>query len=341
MQHRVFVSSTFTDLREYRACVQDAIRQLGAVDVSMEHFGARDARPREECIRVISEESDSFVGIYAHRYGYVPSGFSKSITEAEFDAATKAKLPRFTYVVDEEALWSPKNIDSGRIAKCLERFKRRLMAELIVKAFATKDQLAASVAADLGRHLLTEQLTPVEPAAPSKSGPALKTAQEWSRLRDGIYSSNHGLFLVHTLAPSRKRGQLFDICIFLHKHKTQVTPEVASAEFFLGKYWGNKVIRVSNQGGLVGIFTSAYGEFLCVCRVMLKDGTQLVLDRYIDFGPNAPPIETPESSFAPEVVRAPRSKKKKAARETLRRFIGEQAPYPNKIIRKPTRTKDL
>ena len=173
MQHRVFVSSTFVDLKDHRASVQVAIRQLGAVDVSMEHFGARDARPSEECMRIISQESDSFVGIYAHRYGYVPTRSSKSITEAEFDAATLARLPRFAYVVDEEAPWNPKHIDSGRPGKCMERFKRRLLAELIVKPFTTKDQLAAAVAADLGRHLATQQLKRVEPASPSKSSAAL------------------------------------------------------------------------------------------------------------------------------------------------------------------------
>jgi len=289
MQHRVFVSSTFTDLRDYRTSVQDAIRQLGAVDTSMEHFGARDARPREECARIISQESDSFVGIYAHRYGYVPSGSQKLITEAEFEAATGAKLPRFTYVVDGEALWNPKYIDSGRPARCLERFKRRLLADLIVKPFASKDQLAVSVAADLGRHLATQQLKRVEPATPSKSRAALASAEEWNRLRGGVYLANHGLFLVHTLSPSRERGQLFDIFIYVHRHKASDTPEIQCAEFFLGKYWGNTVFRVPNKGGLVGLSTSAYGEFLCVCRVTLRDGTQLMLDRYIDFGATVPP----------------------------------------------------
>ena len=70
MNHRVFLSSTFTDLAEYRKTVQGAIRQLGAVDVSMEHFGARDERPVDECIRLVRQESDLFVGIYAHKYGY-------------------------------------------------------------------------------------------------------------------------------------------------------------------------------------------------------------------------------------------------------------------------------
>ncbi|QZP30500.1 DUF4062 domain-containing protein [Pseudomonas sp. DR48] len=41
MSHRVFLSSTFTDLVEHRKTVQAAIRQLGAIDVSMENFGAR------------------------------------------------------------------------------------------------------------------------------------------------------------------------------------------------------------------------------------------------------------------------------------------------------------
>ena len=90
MEHRVFVSSTFTDLEDYRVGVLNAILELGATVVAMEHFGARDERPREECLRIISKESDSFVGIYAHRYGFVPRGFTKSITEAEYDAAEKS-----------------------------------------------------------------------------------------------------------------------------------------------------------------------------------------------------------------------------------------------------------
>src|SRR5436853_592668 len=100
---RVFVSSTFTDLVEYRQAVRDAIRQLGGVDISMEHFGARDERPKDECLRLIAEESDFFVGVYAHRYGYVPEGDNLSITEAEYDAATSAGLPRLIYIVHESA----------------------------------------------------------------------------------------------------------------------------------------------------------------------------------------------------------------------------------------------
>jgi hypothetical protein len=120
MPHRVFLSSTFTDLAEYRKTVQDAIRQLGAVDVSMEHFGARDERPMHECVRLVQKESDLFVGIYAHRYGYVPDGADVSISEMEYKAASDASLPRFIYVVDDNQPWLPAQIDTPRERELVE-----------------------------------------------------------------------------------------------------------------------------------------------------------------------------------------------------------------------------
>ena len=45
MSKKVFISSTFLDLQEYRLAVQYGIRQLGLEDIAMEHLGARDERP--------------------------------------------------------------------------------------------------------------------------------------------------------------------------------------------------------------------------------------------------------------------------------------------------------
>jgi hypothetical protein len=36
----IFVSSTFVDLEDHRASVREIIRQIGAVDIAMEHLGA-------------------------------------------------------------------------------------------------------------------------------------------------------------------------------------------------------------------------------------------------------------------------------------------------------------
>jgi len=58
---------------------------------------------------------------------------------------------------------------------------------------------------------------------------------------------------------------------------------VKFAEFFFGRYWGNEVFKETAKDGLVGVETSAYGPFLCTCRVHFQDGHISSLSRYIDF----------------------------------------------------------
>lgn len=290
MAHRVFLSSTFTDLADHRRAVQEAIRQLGAVDVSMEHFGARDERPADECIRMVQKESDLFVGIYAHRYGYVPDGAEISVSEMEYKAASDASLPRFIYVVDETQPWVPGHIDKGASGERLAAFKATLLKRHICQTFGTRDQLAVKVVADVGRHIAMRAATKVGPGIPvpdigldSLRGSAPETVDEWNDRRNGIYASHRGLFLTHVIRPSQKAGQTYDVFVYLVRHKSDDLGDVRVAEFFLGPHWGNKVFPAVPQNGFVGIATAAYGTFLCVCRVTFTDGSFVYLERYIDF----------------------------------------------------------
>jgi hypothetical protein len=182
MSKRVFVSSTFVDLAEYRQSVQAAIRQLGAVDVSMEHFGARDERPLDECLRMITEESDVFVGIYAHRYGFVPPGNTTSVTEAEYNAASAVRLPRLIYLVEDSTPWVPAYIDQGEVRDRMNTLKHNLKLTRICAFFSNKDQLAAKVAADLGRHF-AERETPDTTAIVSAALPPERQAYLLNDLR--------------------------------------------------------------------------------------------------------------------------------------------------------------
>jgi hypothetical protein len=290
MTHRVFLSSTFTDLADYRRTVQVAIRQLGAMDVSMENFGARDERPVDECIRLVRQESDLFVGIYAHKYGYVPDGADISISEMEYKAASEASLPRFIYVVDDNQPWLPAHIDSGISRDRLLSFKTALLKRHICQTFGGQDQLATKVVADVGRHIAMQAATKVGPGIPvqnigidSLRGAAAETPDEWNARRNAIYTDHRNLFLTHIIRPSSRPGQTFDVFIYLIRHKSEDFSDVRVAEFFLGPHWENKVFPAVEQSGFVGIATSAYGTFLCVCRVTFTDGEHLYLERYIDF----------------------------------------------------------
>ncbi len=150
---KVFVSSTFIDLKEYRKAVEEVLNRVRAQFQGMEYFGARPEEPKRACLAEI-EESDVFVGIYAHRYGHVPNGDSKSITEQEFDFANQLSLPCYCYVIDPDYPWTPAYIEHS--AK--EQFQRFMakVAGLVRERFTTPDDLAKKVAADLYREMKSQ-----------------------------------------------------------------------------------------------------------------------------------------------------------------------------------------
>lgn len=292
MNKKVFISSTFSDLIDYRESVQKGLRQLGAEDISMENFGARDERPKEECIRLIYEEADFFVGIYAHRYGYIPEGDTISITQSEYIAAETSGIPKLIYVIDDEHPWPPKFIEDGESKNKLVQFKKNLFSKHICKKFTNKDNLNASVLADIGRTIsITKSHNPVGKGIPirdiisvSEKVPSDKPIGYWNDRRNEIYSNNRGIFLTHIIKPSKKEGQVYDVFIYLYRHKSDDFSDVRYAEFFLGPYWGNQVFQaVEETKGFIGISTSAYGTMLCTCRVTFQDNNQIEIHRYIDF----------------------------------------------------------
>ncbi len=295
MSKRVFISSTYVDLVSYRATVQKAIRQLDALDVSMENFGARDERPKDECLRLIQEESDVFVGVYAHRYGYVPIGDTQSVTEAEYEAAALAGIPRFIYLVDDEMPWKPSYMERGESETKLHKFKERLKTSHICKFFSTEHDLAAKVAADLGRHFSLPKVKQISVPQLVGAGVSRKGKRRINRVYsseeermldqylDSVRQPSVGISLVHIIRPSEIEGQKFDVFIYLVWMGMRELPGVDHAEFFLGAHWDNRVFRVENEGDYVGISTSAYAPFLCACRVTFEDGHEVYLNRYIDF----------------------------------------------------------
>jgi hypothetical protein len=290
MPARIFLSSTFVDLADHRKAVQSAIRQLGAIDVSMEILGARDERPADECVRLVKDKSDLFVGIYAHRYGYIPDGSDVSVSEMEYNAATEASLPRFIYIVDQNLPWVPAHIDSGDARDSLLKFKTALTKKHICQVFGGEDHLAAKVVADVGRHLAMQAAPKVGPGIPvrhigleSMHFAAEETADEWNQRRNAIYAAHRRVFLTHVIRPSSAAGQTFDIFIYLIRHNSTDLSDISHAEFFLGPYWENKVFPAVQENGFIGISTSAYGTFLCVCRVTFRDGHHIFLERLIDF----------------------------------------------------------
>ena len=100
---QVFVSSTFTDLKEERQAAVAAILKAGHIPAGMELFTAGD-RSQMTIIEKWIEESDVYMLILGGRYGSMEKTTNLSYTELEYDYAKQLGKPAFATVISEEAL---------------------------------------------------------------------------------------------------------------------------------------------------------------------------------------------------------------------------------------------
>src|SRR5918911_5551658 len=91
----VMVSSTARDLPDHRKEVLDACLRQGMLPLMMEHLPANDAEAISASLKLV-DEADIYVGVFAHRYGYVPKDDNPrqiSVTEMEYERAVERKIP--------------------------------------------------------------------------------------------------------------------------------------------------------------------------------------------------------------------------------------------------------
>lgn len=142
---RIFLSSTFLDLKNSRQEIARRLREIfGAQLIVMETFGSDEAPPEVTSVRRVAD-SDIFVGIYARRYGSVDAPSGKSITELELDEAERAFSAGtvtgiLLYLLNDAASW-PREMedhDSEGRAK-LGRLKHRAKQHTISEFESVED----------------------------------------------------------------------------------------------------------------------------------------------------------------------------------------------------------
>ena len=67
----VMISSTSKDLIEHRAQVNDVIQRMGMYPIDMKNLTANRADPIQASLEMV-KEAEIYLGIFAHRYGYIP-----------------------------------------------------------------------------------------------------------------------------------------------------------------------------------------------------------------------------------------------------------------------------
>jgi hypothetical protein len=115
---KVYLSSTYVDLRRHRKAMALALRKAQYNVVMMEEYVARDLPVEFACQGDVAA-CDAYIGVFAWRYGHVPEDNNpdgRSVTELEYLTA-KGRIPSRVFLLRDDATWPGKlkDVDPTRI----------------------------------------------------------------------------------------------------------------------------------------------------------------------------------------------------------------------------------
>jgi hypothetical protein len=230
---KLYLSSTFIDLKRHREKLALALRKSGYEVVRMEEYAARNQKVEFACVGDVVA-CDIYVGVFAWRYGYIPKESNPeelSVTEMEYLAAEAKKIPRLTFLLEEKTNWSieKKDDDLTRIKDLRSRLKEQCSGY-----FSTADELCIEVLAALRVHESTHRSEQLE--------------------------------AINTIVEAQDLGPSYMMNI---KDKLGILNEVPFIEIQLGPtaWWNTRLYLVSALAKEIGetqgiVFVKESGEFL-------------------------------------------------------------------------------
>jgi rRNA processing protein Krr1/Pno1 len=143
-RYQIFVSSTYSDLKEERESVINELTRVGYIAVGMEQFPATDEE-QLEYIQKIIDESDYYVVIIRGKYGSLAND-GISFTEKECDYALETKKPVLAFLVKNPGNLRVDETDyDPEKAQKLIAFKKKLEEKRIVKYWEDGSRLVNDI----------------------------------------------------------------------------------------------------------------------------------------------------------------------------------------------------
>jgi hypothetical protein len=218
----VYVSSTFNDLKDYREAVERSLRKSGVTVIAMEDYVASDERPLDRCLADV-RSSDIYIGIFAHRYGFVPlenNPDHRSITELEYRQAVQAGKSCLIFLLNEDTPWLLKftdvNTGDGDNGHRIRELRAELSDEFVISYFKSPDDLAALATAAVARYEAEHHPSPL--AAPTIAQTNVPQARELQ----------YQLFLTH-LEPDTLIAEALPIQLELRSRSLLISPSALQA----------------------------------------------------------------------------------------------------------------
>jgi hypothetical protein len=162
--YRVVISSTARDLPEHREEVMHACLRLSLLPKMMEHLPASDDDAIAASLALV-DEADLYLGVFAFRYGHVPKGHDRSITEMEYERAVERGIPRLCFLMADDHPVRPAHVETGPGAGKIAALKGRIGSERVVAFFHSPEELLG-----LALHALGEAKARLDEAARREAG---------------------------------------------------------------------------------------------------------------------------------------------------------------------------
>jgi hypothetical protein len=145
-RYQIFISSTYTDLKEERSAVVEAILKLEHIPVGMEFFVAANEEQFNHIKRLI-DDTDYYIIIIGNRYGSIDDT-GISYTEKEFDYAVSKEIPILAFVhSNPDRIPQGKSESNPELQKKLSDFRDKVTKNRLVSLFdwENPDKLASNV----------------------------------------------------------------------------------------------------------------------------------------------------------------------------------------------------
>ena len=147
--YKVFVSSTYIDLKDERREVTQALLESDCIPAGMELFHAAN-KDQWTLIKNVISSCDFYIVIIAHRYGSVHPETKISYTQMEYEYAYKIGIPIFAFFYEYSVKNQTNEEDEESYIK-LNEFKKRILNERMVKFWINPYDLASSVKTSIFR----------------------------------------------------------------------------------------------------------------------------------------------------------------------------------------------
>jgi hypothetical protein len=144
MKPKIFISSTYIDMKEFRDEIRNELKTLEIDLNGMEDWGARPENPLQSSLNEVTN-CNLYILILGMRYGSSPENENKSYTELEYLEALKLKKEIYPYIIASNGMIRVSNIEFGKNADRLNEFKSLVCKNHTPDYFETIDDLSQKI----------------------------------------------------------------------------------------------------------------------------------------------------------------------------------------------------